>query len=364
MNIQVLQVVLDVLEHYGDQIIFDIERFEEALSEETDEYIDECYLVVLAVKSKVMEQFVFNKDEDIEKYIDTYSEKLNLSQRETLFMLSIIQKIIQARGYQFEIPFIDELLFQSRRLKDFHHLEILANCYLKGSMIKQDYEKAFELYSYLYHEKNHEESAYYLGYMYEFGLGIEADQEKALMYYHAYPSSLSEYRLGMIDLSHHDEMSAYTHFSLSEYKDSYYYRGLWLEKQRDYAGAFEAYYHGAGLYQKECLYKTGMFFKTGLGVKRDFQEAYDYLESAYFLFHGESAYELAMFYLDGLLEKKDVKKALDYLHQAASLLSQRACLLLSRYYHDGQYVQKDQQKASYYYQRAVSIQGSEGYENL
>ena len=223
---------------------------------------------------------------------------------------------------------------------------------------ESNYEKAFEIFSYL-HDNGILESCYYLGYMYEHGDGVEQDIAKALAYYREQCDSQSSLRLGLFYMYgqyvEQDSNQAMHYFLNSHEKESYLYQGILLERQKDYSSAFQAYLKGAKCFQKDCLYKTGLLLKLGLGVELNMEDAIHYLTYGYYLLHEECAYELAMLYFDGVALKKDVKKALQYLHQAARLNSYEACLLLSQFYELGRYVKKHHGYALSYYQQAQMI---------
>lgn len=51
MDIRIIKVIIDVFNHYGDTIRFDYERFEEALNDEANDLLDECYLIVLGIEN-------------------------------------------------------------------------------------------------------------------------------------------------------------------------------------------------------------------------------------------------------------------------------------------------------------------------
>ncbi len=363
MNIRIIEDVIEVFHQYGDTIRFDYERFEEALNDQAPDLLDECYLVVLGMKIGIFDAMIFDENIDFRGYVDYLVEAVELSERDAVFMVSIFDILVKEVGYYFEIPNMDELLKESYQRNDFDHLMVIAKTYFMGFGVLQDYEKAFQIYSYLFSQGD-ERGAYYLGYMYEHGYGIEKDIEKAIMYYQSHQDDLTDFRLGVFYMLgqyvEKDEEKALEYLTLSHEAESYLYQGMLLEKRREYADAFQAYYQGAKLFQRECMYKAALFLKLGFGVDLDLNEAYRYFEYGYFLLHGESAYELSMMYFDGLVVDKDVQKALTYLHQAASLYSQEACLALAQFYDLGRYVQKNHQKAIQYYQKANEIQDAKG----
>lgn len=358
MDIRIIENVLDVFDHYGDMIRFDYDRFEEALNDEAMDLPDECYLIVLGMKMGIFDAMIFDEDIDLSGYVSYLKEHAQLSEDEAYFMVAVFYTLIQETGYYFEIPEIETLIHDAYKRNDFDHLSIIAKTYFLGFGVSQDYEKAFEIYSYLY-GLGDDRGAYYLGYMYEHGYGVERDVEKALMYYECHRDDLTCFHLGVFYMLGQyvdkDLRRSYQYLNDSHYDEAYFYKGLLLESQREYAQAFEAYYEGAKIFQVECMYKAGLCLKLGIGVEMDIQRAFELLRYAYYSLHGESAYELSMMYFDGLTVEKSEKKALNYLHQAARLHSYDACILLSQFYQSGRYMKRDYQKSSYYYQRAKAI---------
>lgn len=358
MNIQIIEKVIDVFNRYGDGLRFQIERFEEVLNDEAPDMMDECYLVVLGMKMGVFEAIIFDEDFEISRYVRYLCEFASLSEEEALFMVSVFSQVIDEIGYYFEIPDVEEFLKTAYQQNNDSHLYVLARTYFLGFGIKQDYEKAFEIFSYLY-QRGYHECCYYIGYMYEHGYGVEQDIAQAFNYYKQNVDSLSALRLGLFYMYGRyvtqDDQKAIQYLSQSQQKEAYFYKGILLEKQREYSEAFQSYLLGAKHFQKECMYKVGLLLKLGIGVDLDLKEAMHYFIYGYYLLQEDCAYELAMIYFDGIVVDKNQKKALDYLHQSARLNSYDACLLLSQLYELGRYVEKNHRFALSYYQQAQII---------
>lgn len=358
MNIRIIEVILDVFDHYGEHIRYEEERLEEALNDEAPDLLDECYWIMCGFKTGIYDAMIF--DEDIYRYgyVQYLIDKLAYKEKEAVFIVAVFEAVIASVGYYFEIPDVNGLLNDAYQRQDYSQLATIAKIYFLGFGVSQDYEKAFEIYSYLYGHGD-DCGAYYLGFMYEHGYGVEQDIEKAMMYYHSRQDDFTDYRLGTFYMLgkyfERDVKKAYEHLSRSHFEEAYLYKGLLLEEQRDFAGAFEAYIEGAKLFQVECLYKSALCLRLGLGVDIDLQKAYQLLEYGYFFRHGECAYQLAMMSIDGIAVSKNQQKALIYLHQAAHFRSREACLLLGQFYEQGIYVKRNHQKSLSYYQLANEI---------
>ena len=359
MDIEIIKVVLDIFDEYGETIRFDKERFEEALNDEAPQLLDECYLVVLGFQSGVFDAMIFDEDIDVRGYVDYLTEVMEMKEDEAVFLTSVMLALIDQIGYYFEIPQLDELVRNGYQNGDFHQLAIIAKAYFLGFGVPQDYEKSFEIYSYLYGHGN-DIGAYYLGYMYENGYGIEKNIEKALMYYQNTEDDLCTYRLGIWYMEGHyveqDNQRALDYLSKSQYPDAYLYRGILLNKFKEYALAFEAYLEGAKLYHIECIYRVGLAFRNGFGVVLDLQQARHYFELGYYFLQGDCAFQMALVYFDGLIVPRDENRALHYLRQAVVLESLDATIMMAGFYKNGKYVEQDLKKSAELYKQANEIQ--------
>lgn len=358
MDIQIIQAVLRVFDEYGDHIRFDIERFEKAINDEVPSLLDECFLVVQGMKYGLLEMMTFNPDLKRKDYVQYVITQMKMSEDEALFTVVVFENIKKEMGLYFEMMGMDSLLKQAQDNQNMDQLYLLGKSYYEGFGTEVDYAKAFEIFQYL-DSCGDERVAYYLGYMYEYGYGIEQDIEKALKYYTSGEDSRCFERLGQLYMTgqhiNKDNQMALYYFSMSQEDQAYFYKGLLLEELGDYSGATISYLEGAKLYQCDCLYKIGLCFYRGIGIELDQKQAFEYFTYAYYCLHGNSAYYLSMMYFDGIVVKKSIKKALFYLKQAAQLYSLDACLLLARFYENGQYVEKNPHKASIYYYQAQDI---------
>lgn len=367
MNIAIIQSVLNVFTQYGENIRLDIEKFENALNDEAPQLLDECYLVVQGIKIDLLDVMIFDEDLDIRSYVDFLVNERQLNEEEALFMSTVFKAIVEQMGYYFEIPQLDEYLKNAYQRDDYRQLLIFARAYFEGFGVQQDWAKAFEIYQYLY-QQGILQSAYYLGYMYEYGLGIEQDVQKALDYFHQSQTSQTYYHLGeMYMLGQHvnrNEEKALGYFEKSHEPLSYYDQGLLYEERRDWSLAFEKYNEGAKLFQVDCLYKAGLFLRRGIGVELNLLESKKYFQYAYYLLHGNSAYELSMMYFDGISVEKNEEKAMRYLKQAASLKSIPANQTLAHFYELGMHVKKNYTRAIEYMQKAQELEKEENHEDI
>jgi len=358
MDIRIVDAVFNVFKRYGEHIRFDIERFEEILNDHAPYLMDESYLIVLGMKIGLFEALIFDENIDYQSYVNNVKLFLKLSEEEALFMVAALKQLVDRIGYHFELPNFKELLQLAYKRNNQEQLYAIGKSYFLGFGTAQDYIAAFEIFDYLYH-LGHRLSAYYLGYMYEHGDGIEKDVRKAMAYYLYCGDDRSYYRLGLIylqgkDVSPDEEM-ALDYFQRSCDKDSYLYEGLLLSQQKLYAKAFEAFYCGALLFQKDCLYYSGLYLKEGLGTEVDHKKAYCFFMYAYYLGSGVAAFELGMMLIIGMGVNQDREKGVDFLQQATQLGSYWACIMLAKLYESGEFVSQDKQKALNYLKKAMSM---------
>ena len=179
MNIRIIQVILDVFDHYGENIRFEEERFEEALNDEAPDLLDECFWIIRGFQTGIYDAMIFDEDIYRNGYVKYLMENIECEEKEAIFIVAVFETVITEISYYFEIPDMLSLLQDAYERQDYPQLAIIAKTYFLGFGVSQDYEKAFEIYSYLYGHGD-DCGAYYLGFMYEHGYGIEQDIEKVL----------------------------------------------------------------------------------------------------------------------------------------------------------------------------------------
>ncbi|MCD8029191.1 MAG: sel1 repeat family protein [Erysipelotrichaceae bacterium] len=359
LDIDIVKAVMNVMDEYGDGIRYDYDRFEEALNDEAPQLMGECYLVVLGMKSGIFDVMIFDENISIKGYKEFMTKHLSLSEQEAVFLVAVLQRLLGQMGYYFTVSNMDELVEQSFKQGDLEHLAMVAKCYYDGFGIEQDYEKAFQIYSYLY-GLGYQDCAYYLGDMYEHGYGVEVDKDKAIMFYESHEDDQTCLKLGMMHLfgltDKKDLDIALEYFQKSHVAEAYFYSGCILEYHRRYSSAFQAFYQGARMYDRHCLYKAATYLKTGLGVEKDKRLAQQYFEYGYYLYDGDCTYELALLQLEHGIYEKEKQIGIHYLKQAVDMHSQIACITLAQFYYFGQFVKSDKQKGDYYLKKAYEIE--------
>lgn len=185
-------------------------------------------------------------------------------------------------------------------------------------------------------EKPDPDSLYHLAWIYENGLGVEANQTIALSYYQ---------RAAKLD-------QAQAQFALG-----YIYSvGSELVPQ-DFQKAMEWYTKAADNGDKDASYNLGAWYLNGFAeTKPNLALAKDWLQKGAGLGSAESIYALAAMYLDGNGVEKDSKKAIQLLVQADLMGYGEASSILGGLYQQGeQSVAKDPLLSYYYFLRAKSL---------
>lgn len=362
MNIGIIQAVLDVFEEYGSRIRFDVDRFENALNDMAPSMMDECFLVVSGLKIGLLSDLIGQKYSQKKEYVDFLMEYYDFQEDEALLTHTIFQRLSEKLGIHTELRFIGHFLDDAIEHNNYLIVMYIAEAYFNGVGAKQDYEKAFELYQYVFDHADialASQVSYYLGYMYEHGCGVEKDIDQALWYYAIEGNSRNNLRLGQMYLTgqylQQDYQKAFDYFSLSHEDEAYYYQGIFLERQHHYSSAFQAFQKGAKNFHDDCLYKVGMYLYQGLGVTKDIQEAYHYLMYAYYCLHHRATYQLGIITLQGINGHQNVSQGIQYLKQAADLNDHEACMMLARLYQYGEHVKQDTDQALLYVQKARDI---------
>ena len=146
-------------------------------------------------------------------------------------------------------------------------LNFLAQIYLNGEGVNQDYEKA---YQYALHATNigYEYHSLYLGSFYEAGIVVDKDLDKAIECYQTAAKANNTKA----------QIKLFEHFKNEDSKKAIH----WLSRACD-------------LQNPEALYKFGQLYYEGLFVKRNYQKAEKYLVQCLFLSQGknENIYKLA-----------------------------------------------------------------------
>lgn len=214
-------------------------------------------------------------------------------------------------------------------------LEKLGLMYSKGIGVDLNielsntyYEKAFNLYNNLLETANDKLTSYInyrLGKMYENGLGTAIDYEKAISCYnYAIENAGNKYAMYSLGKMYLDGKGADEGADLDAYKSQ----------------SFDYIKNSADLDFAYAAYQTGTFYKQGLYVSQDLENASYYYENAYFEFEemlksyedDNVLYRLGQMNYEGLGVKINIEEACKYLEKSFELKNENAALLLARIY--------------------------------
>ena len=232
----------------------------------------------------------------------------------------------------------------------------------------EDYGKAMEYYQ-LAADAGNAEGWRAIGYLYDYGLGVEQSLEKALEYYQlaadlgdprAFCNIGSMYHNG--DGVEQDTGKAIEYFEKAcdlGYAEactklgSIYYYGI--NTERDIGKAAEYYQKAADLGDPSVCCILGTMYYSGEGVERDIGKAVEYYQKAA---EPEALYALGMLYYTGEEVEQDYGRAVDYFTRAAEWEEPAALFMLGECCRLGQGPEQDAGKAAEWYRKALEA----GYE--
>ena len=285
----------------------------------------------------------------------------------------------------------------------------LALMYMNGDGVKQDYNKAKELFE-LSSQQNNHYAFLGLGNLYRYGLGVEKDIDKASFYYRqsAKQNNLSAiFNIGLIYYEKYDFINAKECFERASkqnysfasmllgtlYKNGYgvkkdyskvkkYYEiaieqnnlnksfinsdiynnlgELYESLEKDFSKAKECYEQASDLGNSNALIKLGNLYYFGNGVKQSYEKAKEFYELASKQNNSIAYINLGNLYFNGLGAVKDIPKARFYYTNASKLNDSDAFLNLGQL----SYYEKDYSSAKYYFEQAIKLNNPFAYFNL
>lgn len=172
-----------------------------------------------------------------------------------------------------------------------------------------------------------------IGRMYEKGLGVAQDGNKALEYY----LKASEWN----------------------YVDALYNIGCMYGNgdliPEDYKKSFEYHLKASELGDADATYVVGELYKYGLGVDENESKACEYLFKASEMGNAEAIYQIGTMYEEGDGFPQDAAKAFNYYQKASELGHVDAAFNVGNMYHKGEGVPQNYSKAFEYYLKASEM---------
>ena len=173
-----------------------------------------------------------------------------------------------------------------------------------------DYAFALEELNRLMSQENNTDARYHLGRMYEQGLGVEKNEEKALGYYRT--AAEKENEKAALKLG-----------------NAYYTGGL-LDK--DYKEALKWYTIAADKGSYPAQYNVGLMYEEGNGVKKDFVQAFKFYKKSAEQGYAPAQIALGRMFLKGIGTPQDYSQAIFWYKLGADQGDQDAQMRLAKLY--------------------------------
>lgn len=218
----------------------------------------------------------------------------------------------------------------------------IARWYERGIFFKENFKKAFDLYS-LVAQTGNSNACYRLGYFYEMGKNVPIDLKKAIFFYQKATLSNNRdayFNLGMIYMKQKQEKLAIIAFEKAielNNHDALWALGSYYEKNLDYEKAFSLYSQGEKVLNGTCIFFLGILYEHGKGVQKNLIKAREYYSKAV-----EFGNDNARKYLMSLGEY--TKDDINFLETKANSGDMGAKQILAKYFYD----KKDYEKAKSY----------------
>lgn len=156
----------------------------------------------------------------------------------------------------------------------------IAREYFSGNFVKCDYELAFKYFTIAY-EANERKSAYFLGLFYKDGIVVKQDYKKAIEYFEDADYEESNYNIGLIHKEEKNYFDAIISFEKAKTAKSYYELGLIYLECLDTPDYIQAIENFKKTNNNHSNIKLGLIYYKGIGVKRNYKVALEYLSKCY-----------------------------------------------------------------------------------
>lgn len=196
-----------------------------------------------------------------------------------------------------------------------------------------DYSNAATTYL-KYADKINNEECYRLGWMYQFGQGVDTNYNDALKWYKTAAvkgNALANYSIGIM-----------------------YSEGLGVD--RNYTEAMSWVRKGVEASEPFAMNQLGYMYSHGQGVKKDYSEALDWYKKSAEKGNIHAIANIAFAYQNGEGVAKDYTKALNFYQQAAEKGSTLAMNNIGALYSSGNGVTKDYTEAMKWFQKAANFE--------
>ena len=357
LNLKIVDVFREYLRETKQLLISDIDEFEENINALTPDLMEECFLLVKAIRCGIYDMILFNHFADKEILIDFFAEREEIEKDEAVFCIAVIEQTLDQLALNMSILNVNDIKQNALDNQILYQVKMIALAYYEGEGVIQDYEEAYQLFLYL--EEHGDKDVYsYLGYMLEHGLGVEEDIIAAIEYYEKgclLQDDRCLYYMGLCYLNGKgyvaNEKMALVYLKQCHDDEAYMTLGDFYLTREMAGEAFYYYSKAANTYNKNALCRVGVCYLEGIGTNVSLIDAKKYLTYASYFNQPESFCRIGMMMLEGLGYEKDIDGGLAYIQKAAELHFKEAYLVLGKFYERGIYVDKDIAKATYYYSR-------------
>jgi TPR repeat protein len=228
-----------------------------------------------------------------------------------------------------------ELFRQSAERGNMRAMYYVGHIYDMGLGVTRDYAYAFVWYSSAA-DAGDANAMNNLGYMFDKGLGVPKDPEKAVYWYRRAA----------------EKQNAEAMYNLG----CKYEQGSGIA--RDYGEAARWYLEAAEAGETAAMNNVGTLYRAGLGVARDYQEAKRWFLKAAEAGEVSAMLNLASLYMNGTGLRRDFARARRWFLKAAEGGSSEAMYYLGLIYDDGLGVPRNRREARRWYEKAARV-GSE-----
>ena len=247
---------------------------------------------------------------------------------------------------------------------------MLGEMYNYGLRVPQDYQKAVEWYQKAA-EQGYADAQYMLGFMYHHGQGVPQDYQKAVKWFKKVADqgvAAAQNNLGLMYKNglgvEKDYQKAVKWFkkaadqnlALAQFNLGFMYRHE--DILQDYQKAVKWYQKAADQGLAAAQYSLGFMYEKGQGVPQDYQKAVKWYQKAADQGHAYAQYMLGVMYHHGQGVPQDYHKAVEWYQKSADQNLAVAQYNLGFIYEKGQGVPQDYQKAVEWYQKSAD-QGDE-----
>ena len=191
------------------------------------------------------------------------------------------------------------------------------------------------------YNKGNLDALYFMGYLYENGIGCERDYQKAMLYYLDAATTKSTAIVDQYAIN-----SAYTQLGIMCVKA--------YGVEQNYDLALKYFTKAADNHYPRAMYYEGLMYENGLGVDKDYEEAMSCFTQAAEFDYAPALNQIGYFYFNGLGVEVDYDQALYYQKLAAAQGYVLAQVNLGYLYENGLGVDKNLQTALAYYQMAAA----------